>query len=117
MQNPRFIKNPAVQINIESQCEEEVATLDFNNNESNKVLANNSKEQKVAYRYKTKHSLSKDFQNIPYETNCTLKYLLLDDGQTIKIFKPTDECNEGQPSRLHQTFQERNNDKYIFLFH
>ena len=67
-----FIKNPTVQINIESQCEEEVATLDSNNNESDKVLANNSKEQKVAFRYKTKHSISKNFQNIPYETKRTL---------------------------------------------
>ena len=115
--NPGFIKNPTVQINIESQCEEVVATLDSNNNESNKVSANKSKEQKVAHRYKTKLSISKDFQNIPYETKCTLMYLLLDNGQTIKIVKPTDEHNEGQPSRLHQMFQQRNNVKCIFLFH
>ena len=30
--NPGFIKNPTVQINIESQCQK-VATLDSNNNE------------------------------------------------------------------------------------
>ena len=43
-------------------------------------------------------------------------YILLDGGQSIKIIKPTDEQNEGELSRLHQMFQERNNDKYIFLF-
>ena len=48
-------KNPTVQIKIESQCEEQLTTLDSSNNESNKVLANNSKEHKVAYRYKCKY--------------------------------------------------------------
>ena len=48
-------KNPTVKINIESQCEEEVATVNSNNNESNKVSANKSKEQKVVHRYKCKY--------------------------------------------------------------